>query len=359
MTKKEEEDFARGDRQCVGLSVSLSEVRRVILTCSLSHANTPDAPLDLVTELERLLTRIEHRASSPVLADPQETLNESESVGRDVVALSHDAQVDPARSGEGVRHQSRDVDANRTGASVRHGDVPTALDVDAQSPVLAEAPQPVHGSEVLCEACAIVFCPHGERLHFHHDGCPQCEADTYELAEAPQQEKPNVQPSVDRSDRAANPASADVASHRDKGARDEGGRDLRLSELQRETHAEVADAVSQAPKDVMDSLHELFGRNGISSYIDHPNLAGDVVHWACEMYRQSKLPASGVSQAPEQPKVRLMELARYWAQHRHKERGGYSSKLYDQHDKDFDTCGHPDCVLVRAGVSQAPEQQEK
>lgn len=32
------------------------------------------------------------------------------------------------------------------------------------------------GSEVLCEACAKVFCPHGERLHFHHDGCPACEA---------------------------------------------------------------------------------------------------------------------------------------------------------------------------------------
>jgi hypothetical protein len=32
----------------------------------------------------------------------------------------------------------------------------------------------VPGSEVLCEACAKVFCPHGERLHFHHDGCPAC-----------------------------------------------------------------------------------------------------------------------------------------------------------------------------------------
>jgi hypothetical protein len=32
----------------------------------------------------------------------------------------------------------------------------------------------VIGSEVLCASCAIVFCPHGEPLHFHHDGCPAC-----------------------------------------------------------------------------------------------------------------------------------------------------------------------------------------
>lgn len=31
-----------------------------------------------------------------------------------------------------------------------------------------------YGSEVLCEGCARTFCPHGERLHFHHDGCPAC-----------------------------------------------------------------------------------------------------------------------------------------------------------------------------------------
>lgn len=34
--------------------------------------------------------------------------------------------------------------------------------------------QPVFGSEVLCAVCARVFCPHGEPLHFHHDGCPAC-----------------------------------------------------------------------------------------------------------------------------------------------------------------------------------------
>ena len=38
--------------------------------------------------------------------------------------------------------------------------------------VAQEANEP--GSEVLCESCARAFCPDGERLHFHHDGCPAC-----------------------------------------------------------------------------------------------------------------------------------------------------------------------------------------
>lgn len=25
-----------------------------------------------------------------------------------------------------------------------------------------------------CEQCADIFCPYGESLHFHHDGCPCC-----------------------------------------------------------------------------------------------------------------------------------------------------------------------------------------
>jgi hypothetical protein len=36
-------------------------------------------------------------------------------------------------------------------------------------------PTALYGTEVLCEACARVFCPEGERLHFHHDGCPACD----------------------------------------------------------------------------------------------------------------------------------------------------------------------------------------
>lgn len=26
-----------------------------------------------------------------------------------------------------------------------------------------------------CTACGELVCPHGEPLHFHHDGCPSCE----------------------------------------------------------------------------------------------------------------------------------------------------------------------------------------
>ena len=25
-----------------------------------------------------------------------------------------------------------------------------------------------------CDQCAEIFCPYGELLHFHHDGCPCC-----------------------------------------------------------------------------------------------------------------------------------------------------------------------------------------
>lgn len=28
-----------------------------------------------------------------------------------------------------------------------------------------------------CEQCSDVFCPYGEPLHFHHDGCPCCSFD--------------------------------------------------------------------------------------------------------------------------------------------------------------------------------------
>jgi hypothetical protein len=45
------------------------------------------------------------------------------------------------------------------------GGPPIALEVEAQP-----------GSEVLCARCAHVFCPHDDRLHFHHDGCPACSA---------------------------------------------------------------------------------------------------------------------------------------------------------------------------------------
>src|SRR4029434_2690869 len=60
---------------------------------------------------------------------------------------------------------------------------------DELEAALAEGVPPaepgVPGSEVLCEACAKVFCPHGERLHFHHDGCPACCDDEHGSASVP------------------------------------------------------------------------------------------------------------------------------------------------------------------------------
>lgn len=32
-----------------------------------------------------------------------------------------------------------------------------------------------------CSSCAIRECPHGEPLHFHHDGCPACYLDQDEI----------------------------------------------------------------------------------------------------------------------------------------------------------------------------------
>ena len=29
-----------------------------------------------------------------------------------------------------------------------------------------------HGGE--CTECSGIICPYGDRLHFHHDGCPSC-----------------------------------------------------------------------------------------------------------------------------------------------------------------------------------------
>jgi hypothetical protein len=34
--------------------------------------------------------------------------------------------------------------------------------------ILAECP------DAECPTCAIIICPYGEPLHFHHDGCPAC-----------------------------------------------------------------------------------------------------------------------------------------------------------------------------------------
>jgi hypothetical protein len=37
--------------------------------------------------------------------------------------------------------------------------------------LLAACPDPE------CSECARVICPHGDMMHFHHDGCPSCAED--------------------------------------------------------------------------------------------------------------------------------------------------------------------------------------
>lgn len=34
-----------------------------------------------------------------------------------------------------------------------------------------------HCGDPECMECGAIVCPHGEPLHFHHDGCPSCTLD--------------------------------------------------------------------------------------------------------------------------------------------------------------------------------------
>lgn len=31
-----------------------------------------------------------------------------------------------------------------------------------------------HCPDAECMECAAIICPHGDEMHFHHDGCPSC-----------------------------------------------------------------------------------------------------------------------------------------------------------------------------------------
>ncbi|ATW62283.1 hypothetical protein Psp6_00030 [Pseudomonas phage Psp6] len=35
----------------------------------------------------------------------------------------------------------------------------------------------LHCDDPECLKCGAIICPHGEPLHFHHDGCPSCSQD--------------------------------------------------------------------------------------------------------------------------------------------------------------------------------------
>lgn len=51
------------------------------------------------------------------------------------------------------------------------GSIPQHMD-QATDEVFCQCP----GGEC-CHQCAAIFCPWGEPLHFHHDGCPCCSSD--------------------------------------------------------------------------------------------------------------------------------------------------------------------------------------
>jgi len=47
-----------------------------------------------------------------------------------------------------------------------------------------------HCGDPECHECGEAVCPHGEPLHFHHDGCPACDCPQPSLStEAPNEQK--------------------------------------------------------------------------------------------------------------------------------------------------------------------------
>lgn len=40
-----------------------------------------------------------------------------------------------------------------------------------------------HCPDMECGECSKIVCPHGEPLHFHHDGCPACSGLEMKVAE--------------------------------------------------------------------------------------------------------------------------------------------------------------------------------
>lgn len=44
-----------------------------------------------------------------------------------------------------------------------------------------------HCPDMECTECGAAVCPNGEPLHFHHDGCPQCDAEADAAIDAARQ----------------------------------------------------------------------------------------------------------------------------------------------------------------------------
>ncbi len=57
-----------------------------------------------------------------------------------------------------------------------------------------------------CEQCAVIFCPYGEPLHFHHDGCPCCDTEEPDLSKDQYRERMRRHHGIAPSNTSENPA---------------------------------------------------------------------------------------------------------------------------------------------------------
>ena len=52
----------------------------------------------------------------------------------------------------------------------------SALAAEAKLQAVRDAHPWVDCLDDECELCGVLVCPHNEELHYHHDGCPACDA---------------------------------------------------------------------------------------------------------------------------------------------------------------------------------------
>lgn len=180
----------------------------------------------------------------------------------------------------------------------------------------ASEAQPPYGAEVLCETCAKVFCPHGEPMHFHHNGCPACESAPASRA----QSDICVGPAGGCPVCYSTPCTCRARKRRKAHPTEEAleqcsacgqwavvpsvGFCMRCRHRQAASEARTFGALQvQEPKrPVLDALHDVFTRHGIASRQDlPPSLIGDVIRWAADECRYATR-----NMAPAQPTDRAL-----------------------------------------------------
>lgn len=72
---------------------------------------------------------------------------------------------------DNLHNRIRDLFIAELAVAVATGSIPDAMERETER-AFAQCP----GGEC-CDQCAEIFCPYGEPLHFHHDGCPCCSND--------------------------------------------------------------------------------------------------------------------------------------------------------------------------------------